>query len=334
MLRKVESETYGRGFALGGACSFAAGHLASIRMEYSLATNDTDLIRGCARVGEAEIVVCTDGTCLFDGGAMFGVVPKTLWSRKTQADDLNRIRIGLNCVVVKIGGKTLLIETGFGNKLSPKLRQIYGSQELLPASLAAANMDPGSIDFVLNTHLHWDHCSWNTTRRPDGTVAPMFPNAKYLAHGGEVEHGRLQLERDAISYVAENYEPLIASGQMELVQGDRYEVCEGVWMERFPGHTADLMAVHIESQGEHACFVSDLIPTSAHLDLVWTMGFDLDPVRTIAERKRFYADAVPGRWLVLFPHDHHVALGRLVHDERGRIVMEADTADGSRAAKD
>jgi len=297
-------------------------------MQIFAAENSTDLIRGHAQVGRAEIVVCTDGTCLFDGGAMFGVVPKTLWSRKVASDELNRVTIGLNCVVVKIAGKTLLIETGFGNKLTPKLREICGNQELLPTSLAAAGIAPESIDYVINTHLHWDHCSWNTTLHADGSITPTFPNAQYIAHRGEVEHGRLQLERDRISYVADNYEPLLANGQMLLVDAESLEadpyVCEGVWLECFPGHTAQLMAVHIESGGEHACFISDLIPTSAHLDLGWAMGFDLDPLRTIEERKRFYARALPENWLVLFPHDHDVPLAHLERDEKGHVVVRAE----------
>ncbi|MGI4755324.1 MAG: MBL fold metallo-hydrolase [Janthinobacterium lividum] len=285
----------------------------------SLATDDNDPIRGRARVGAAEITICTDGTCRFDGGAMFGVVPKTLWSKKVEADDLNRIAIGLNCVVVRIGGKTVLIETGFGHKLSPKLKDICATQERLPASLAAAGIAPEQVDIVINTHLHWDHCGWNTTLDADGVPQPFFPNAQYIAHAGEVEHGRRQFERDRISYVAANYEPMIASGQMRLIESTEADICPGVRVECFPGHTEQLMAVHIEDGGEHACFISDLIPTTAHLDLGWVMGFDLDPMRTIEERKRFYARAVPEGWLVLFPHDHRVPVTKLEWDKGGRV---------------
>ena len=284
---------------------------------HSLASHDTDLIRGRASVGEAEITVCTDGTCLFDGGAMFGVVPKTLWSKKVEADGLNRISIGLNCVVVRIGSKTVLIETGFGNKLSPKLKEICATEERLPASLAAAGIAPEQVDIVINTHLHWDHCGWNSTLDEDGQPRPYFPNAEYIAHRGEVEHGRKQYERDRISYVPGNYEPMLANGQMRLIEGLDADICPGVRVECFPGHTEQLMAVHIESGDEHACFISDLIPTTAHLDLGWVMAFDLDPLRTIAERKRFYARAVPEKWLVLFPHDHRIPMAYLQKGERG-----------------
>lgn len=284
-----------------------------------ISTDVEDLLRGRARIGDAEIIVCTDGTCRFDGGAMFGVVPKTLWSRKTSADELNRVSIGLNCVVVRIGGKTVLIETGFGKEIAPKLKEIYATEERLPASLAAAGIAPEQVDIVINTHLHWDHCGWNTTLDADGVPQPFFPKAEYVAHAGEVEHGRQQWERDRVSYVAANYEPMIASGQMRLIEDTEAQICTGVRVECFPGHTRNLMAVHIESGNEHACFVSDLIPTTAHLDVGWAMGFDLDPLRTIEERKRFYARAIPEGWLVLFPHDHRVPMAVLESSDGGRI---------------
>jgi glyoxylase-like metal-dependent hydrolase (beta-lactamase superfamily II) len=285
----------------------------------SLATTDDELIRGRARIGDAEIIVCTDGTCRFDGGAMFGVVPKTLWSKRAEPDELNRVMLGLNCVIVRISGKTVLIETGFGNKIAPKLKEIYATQERLPASLAAAGITPDQVDIVINTHLHWDHCGWNSVLGDDGIARPFFPNAEYIAHGGEVEHGRHQWERDRISYVPDNYEPLFTTGQMRLIDATEAEICPGVHIECFPGHTNQLIAVHIESGDEHACFISDLVPTTAHLDIGWAMGFDLDPLRTIEERKRFYASAIPDRWLVLFPHDHRIPMAVLTYDERGRV---------------
>lgn len=298
-------------------------------MFYEIANDGGALIRGRAQVGEARVTVCTDGSCLFDGGAMFGVVPRTLWSRKMQHDEHNRVQLGLNCVLVEIAGKRILIETGFGNKLSPKLQEIYGSKQLLLESLKAAGVMPEQIDLVINSHLHWDHCSWNTTLLEDGTVVPTFPRAQYIAHVGEVEHGRLQLERDKVSYVPENYEPLLANGQMRLVgpadfdERGRCALAEGLWLEVFPGHTDQLMVVRIESGGENACFVSDLVPTAAHLDLGWVMAFDIDPLRTIEERKRFYETAVQEGWLVLFPHDHVLPMGVLERDQKGRVTVQA-----------
>jgi glyoxylase-like metal-dependent hydrolase (beta-lactamase superfamily II) len=283
-------------------------------------TADDELIRGRANIGDFDLIVLTDGSYYLDGGAMFGVVPKPLWEKRAPADEKNRILLGTNTVVVRDGKHTVVIETGIGNKLAPKAREIYQSKALLPASFEAAGIRPEEVDVVINTHLHFDHCGWNTTLHEDGSVMPMFPNARYYAHRGEVEHGRLQLERDAVSYIAENYEPLISNRQMTLLEGSR-EIVPGISVEMYPGHTAQMMAVTIRSGGQTACYISDLIPTSAHLDLTWGMGYDLDPLRVIEERKRFYARAIPEEWLVLFTHDHRRPFGYVEVNDRGKPVL-------------
>jgi len=281
-------------------------------------------------LGDFEVSVCTDGTYLLDGGAMFGVVPKPLWQKRIPADDQNRIRLGLNTVVVRTGRHTVLIETGIGNKQSPKLQQIHQNQALLPASLAIAGIRPDEVDIVINTHLHFDHCGWNTTLHPDGSITPTFPNARYYAHAGEVAHGHLQLDRDRVSYLSPNYDPLIASAQMTLLDdaGIRAKpaICPGISVELFPGHTAQMMGVHIEppsasGSAPHACYIGDLIPTSHHLDPTWVMGYDLDPLRTIEERKRFYQRAIPEEWLVLFTHDHETPIARVALNDKGKPVV-------------
>ena len=286
--------------------------------------DSNELIRGRTTLGDFELTVLSDGFYFLDGGAMFGVVPKPLWQKRAPADAENRILLGLNTVVVRTGKHTVVIETGIGNKLSDKLRTIYGAKEQLPLAFAAAGIKPEEVDIVINSHLHFDHCGWNTTRTPDGRVVPTFPNARYFAHRGEVEHGHLQLERDAISYVSDNYDPLIESGQMTLLdvkRGETQEIVPDISVEGFPGHTSQLMAVHLDSRGQRACYISDLIPTSAHLDPTWVMGYDLDPLTCIEERKRFYARAIPEQWLVLFTHDHHTPFGYVELNEKGRPVM-------------
>jgi glyoxylase-like metal-dependent hydrolase (beta-lactamase superfamily II) len=286
--------------------------------------DSASLIRGLTTVGDFELTILSDGTYFLDGGAMFGVVPKPLWERRAPADAQNRILLGLNTVIVRTGQHTVAIETGIGNKLSDKLREIFDAREQLPNAFAAAQIRPEEIDIVVNSHLHFDHCGWNTTRTPGGRVVPTFPNARYFAHRGEVEHGHLQLERDAVSYISGNYDPLIASGQMTLLDtrpGQIEPIVPGISVECFPGHTAQLLAIHIESAGQHACYISDLIPTSAHLDITWVMGYDLDPVRCIAERKRFYSRAVPEKWLVLFTHDHHTPFAHIALNEKGKPVL-------------
>ncbi len=217
----------------------------------------SDLVRGHTTLGDFELTILTDGPYLLDGGAMFGVVPKPLWEKRTPANERNQILLGTNTVVVRTGKHTVVIETGIGNKLPEKLRSIFDARQLLMQSFHAAGISPEEVDVVINTHLHFDHCGWNTTRKEDGSIVPTFPNARYFVHRGEVEHGHLQLERDAVSYISDNYDPLIASGQMTLIDlpsEGSMEIVPGVSVEVFPGHTAQMMAVMLDS-GWAACLL-------------------------------------------------------------------------------
>ena len=316
---------------------------------------DEELVRSRRMLGDLELIVCSDGSFLLDGGAMFGVVPKPLWEKRSPADAENRVLLGLNTLVVRTGTAVVVVETGLGNKQTSKGREIFQNQERLPASLAAAGVDVEEVTHVVNTHLHFDHCGWNTTLGADGVVRPTFPNARHFAAAGELAHGRLQLERDGVSYLAPHYDPLIASRQMTLIDVEgaggftpddvrlrgaealppvriqtSAEIVPGIWVERFPGHTASLLGVHIEARSkggatERACYVGDLFPTHHHLDPTWVMGYDLDPLRCIEERKRFLARAIPERWRVLFPHDHQMPGAYVEWNERGKPVVEAES---------
>jgi glyoxylase-like metal-dependent hydrolase (beta-lactamase superfamily II) len=250
-------------------------------------------------------------------------VPKTMWSKKVHPDDQNRLDTGLNSLLIRTGEKNILVETGIGSKLSDKLVQIYKQPAELLDNLHAAGLAPDDIDIVINTHLHFDHCGWNTVRRGD-QIAPTFPKATYYVQRKEWEHGRLQLERDAVSYMSPNYDPLIESGQMKLLDGDG-EIVPGISVKVFPGHTADMQAVIVESGGgsnkRKACYISDLIPTSNHLDLTWVMAFDLFPLTTIESKKKYYAEAIPDRWLTVFTHDHQTPWGYIEKGERGKLVL-------------
>jgi glyoxylase-like metal-dependent hydrolase (beta-lactamase superfamily II) len=275
-------------------------------------------------LGDFELTIVSDGTYFLDGGAFFGVVPKTMWSKKVTPDEQNRLDAGMNSLLVRTGKKNILIETGIGNKLPDRLVQIFKQPAQLLDNLHVAGVAPEDIDIVINTHLHFDHCGWNTVRRGDRVVA-TFPNAKYYVQKKEWEHGRLQLERDAISYMSPNYDPLLETGQMVLLNGDQ-ELLPGISVKVFPGHTANMQAVIIESGGvgsekKKACYISDLIPTSNHLDLSWVMAFDLFPLETIESRKKYYAQAIPERWLTVFTHDDATPWGYIENGERGRLYL-------------
>jgi len=316
-----------------------------VKAHPAAAAKDAELVRGRRLLGEMELVVCSDGSFLLDGGAMFGVVPKTMWQKRMPADEQNQVLMGLNTVVVRTGSAVVVIETGIGNKQSPKMRAIHQNEERLLLSFEAAGVRLDEVTHVVNTHLHFDHCGWNTTLGEDGVARPTFPNAQYFAAAGELAHGRLQLERDRMSYLGANYDPVIASGQMTLVDLDGVggftptderlgcegmavavqqsaEIVPGVWVETLPGHTETMLGIHVESNGEHACYVSDLMPTSRHLDPTWVMGFDLDPLRVIEERKKFLRRAIEGEWLVMFTHDHQTPWAYLEWGEKGKPQMQ------------
>jgi glyoxylase-like metal-dependent hydrolase (beta-lactamase superfamily II) len=268
-------------------------------------------------LGDFELTAVSDGTYPLDGGALFGVVPKVIWSKKVTADENNFIATGLNSVVVRTGRETVLIESGIGNKLPEKMVRIYGQPaELLP-NLNAAGISPEDIDIVINSHLHFDHCGWNTVRQGDKFVS-TFPKAKYFAQRGEWEHAHSG-QRDGVSYLTENYDPLVESGQMTLLEGDQ-EIVPGISVRVFPGHTRDMQAVIINSGGKTACYISDLIPTTAHLDVNYVMGFDLYPLQTIENRKRYYAQAVPEKWLTLFTHDKDIPWAYVERNDKGKMV--------------
>ncbi len=273
-------------------------------------------------LGDFELSVFSDGTYPLDGGAFFGVVPKVMWSRKVVADEKNFVVAGLNSLLIRTGKQNVLVDTGIGNKLSEKMVKVYGQPAKLLDNLAAGGVGPEDVDVVINTHLHFDHCGWNTVRQGD-RVAATFPKARYYVQEGEWRHAQEQHVRDAVSYISDNYNPLIDSGQMRLLHGDQ-EIVPGVSVQIFPGHTAHMQAVIVRNGGKTACYISDLIPTSAHIDLTWVMGFDLYPIETINSRQRYYSRALPEKWLTVFTHDDAVPWAYVEKDSAGKLQARVD----------
>jgi len=270
------------------------------------------------QLGDYRIEIIPDTEFRLDGGAMFGVVPRVLWERVCPPDELNRVQLNMNCVFIETPHEKILIETGIGNKLPEKMAQIYGQPAKLLDSLHAVGLAPEDVDIVINSHLHFDHCGWNTIRQ-NGSVRATFPNAKYYAQEGEWQHAH-EDQRDSVSFFTENYDPLVESGQMQLLRGSA-EIVPGISVEVYPGHTRDMQAIYVRGGGKTACYISDLIPTSSHLDLYWLMSFDLYPVQSVESRKRFYSRALPENWLVMFTHDHQIPWAYLQKDERGKVAV-------------
>ncbi|MGH9731192.1 MAG: MBL fold metallo-hydrolase, partial [Candidatus Acidiferrales bacterium] len=278
------------------------------------------------RFGDLEFLILNDGTLRLDGGAMFGVVPKPMWEKKSRADDRNRVVLAMNCLLIRAAGKTILVETGAGDKWDAKRRDIYdfeGSPRL-PDQLAAHGVKPENVDIVINTHLHFDHCGWNT-RLVNGKARPTFPNARYVVQKKDLEHAKNPTERDRASFISENYLPVDEAGQWSLLEGET-EIVPGVTVFPAPGHTHAMQCVKLTGGGKTAVFLADLVPTTAHLPLAWIMGFDLFPLTTLENKKRWLPQIEKNGWLVLFAHDSAVRAAYL-RERNGNYEAEPAQID-------
>jgi glyoxylase-like metal-dependent hydrolase (beta-lactamase superfamily II) len=280
------------------------------------------------RLGRLTLHALQAGGQLLDGGAMFGVVPKTLWEKRIPADARNRIQLGMRCLLIEHDDGLVLVDTGLGNKENQKFLDIYGVENtsatrttMLDDALAAAGYDASDVRLVINTHLHFDHAGGNTLLDADGQLRAGFPNARYVVQRGELDYATHTNERTGASYFERNWAPLIANGQLELIEGDR-EIVPGISVRRTPGHTPHHQSVLIRSGGETACFLADLIPTAAHVQLPWIMGYDVEPLVTLESKRALLHAATAEEWLLVFEHDAGTAWGHVVHDGKAYAVRE------------
>lgn len=272
-------------------------------------------------LGDMELLSLSDGFFALDGGAMFGVVPKTLWEKRLPPDDRNRVPLGMRPLIVR-GEKTLLIDAGCGDKMDAKSTDLYGLDRAshLDHSLAAAGLSPEDIDIVVASHLHFDHVGGFTARTVDGRLVPRFPNARYVAHRAEWEDATHPHERSRASYLAENFMPLQEAGVLALVD-DGATIMPGVKFRRSGGHTPNHQVVMITSGGRTAVFAADMYPTAAHLPDPWVMGYDLYPMDTLAFKRAFAREAVDAEYLVFFEHDPSMAAG-VFREKDGKTFVE------------
>lgn len=281
------------------------------------------------RLGEMELHIVSDGEFRLDGGAMFGVVPRVLWERKTAPDELNRIRMATNCLLIESADGLVLVDTGIGDKNDAKFRDMFGmnaEDRRLPEAIRAHGFELEDIRHVLLTHLHFDHCGWNTRLRGD-QIEPTFPNATYWIEKGELAHARNPNPRDRASYDPRNWDVLLAAGMVREFDGEAQPV-PGVRAVKAPGHNADMCIVKIESAGAKAVFWADLVPTTHHLPYPWVMGYDLYPLETLENKQHWLPRAHSEGWLCFFEHDPDVACGRLVEERPGRFSVTDDGPSG------
>jgi glyoxylase-like metal-dependent hydrolase (beta-lactamase superfamily II) len=277
-------------------------------------------------LGRFRLHALEAGLQRLDGGAMFGVVPKPLWERRIPADERNRIPLALRCLLIETADSLLLVDTGIGNKESAKFREIYGvenagSPTRLEDAIRAAGFEPSDVDTVLNTHLHFDHAGGDTWT-DDGVVRPSFPGARHLVQRGEWEFAHRDNVRIRASYLPAGFDPVAQAGLFEWLEGE-VEVLPGVRALPTPGHTPYHQSVLIESEGRVACFLADLVPTTAHLPLPWIMGYDVEPLVTLEAKTRLLERARREQWLLIFEHDPVTPWGVLALDEE-RPTLEPD----------
>jgi len=263
-------------------------------------------------LGSFTIHALRDGFFSLDGGAMFGVVPKVLWKKLIPSDKENRIRLGLNSLLVQTDKALILVETGIGTLIKKKYFEFYSVERDpgLVGEMDKLGVKPEDIDFVINTHLHFDHCGNNTYRNESGEIVPAFPNARYIIQKGEWETALNPSLRDKPSYLSDLFSPLEKAGVLQLVEGDT-SIIEGINVMLTPGHTAHHQCVKIGSEGETILFLGDIVPTSAHINLPYVMSYDLYPVQTITTREKIYKKIIEDDWLVAFNHDPEHYFGRI-----------------------
>ncbi len=291
-------------------------------------------------VGSLRCHTLEAGSQRLDGGAMFGVVPKPLWQKQITPDERNRIPLAMRCLLIEHPSGLVLVDTGAGNKDDTKFRDIYAIENLgdpgptqLEDAIRAAGHQPRDVRWVINTHLHFDHCGGNTRRAmganpsvsPATPVPPVlvaFENATYMVQRGELEFARHTNERTRASYLPANFEPVAEAGRWQLIEGDG-EVLPGIRVRVTPGHVPWHQVVLVEDGGETAGFVAAVMPTTAHLPLAYIMGYDLEPLRSLETKRALLADAVAGNWRLVFEHDSTTAWAWVDKVERGHRLRDA-----------
>jgi glyoxylase-like metal-dependent hydrolase (beta-lactamase superfamily II) len=273
------------------------------------------------QLGAFQVRSLSDGYFRLDGGAMFGVIPKPLWQRRTVPDERNRILMSMRPMLIQTAAHNVLIDAGVGEKMTAKDADIYGfdRRESLDRSLAAVGLTADDIDVVIASHLHFDHAGGFTTM-VDGRPQPRFRRARYIVRRGEWEDATHPHERNRASYLFQNYVPLQEAGVLDLHDGDE-ELLPGIRARRTGGHTMHHQLLTIEDAGRTVVFAADLLPTTAHLDLPWIMGYDLYPMDTLAYKKQFLREAIEREYVIFFEHDPTTIAG-VIRERDGKPFVE------------
>ncbi|MFZ9760524.1 MAG: MBL fold metallo-hydrolase [Candidatus Kapaibacteriota bacterium] len=277
-------------------------------------------------IGPYTISTFDTGDFALDGGAMFGVVPKTLWSKAYHSgDEFNRIDMTSRSLLIRGNGKTILIDTGCGHKMSEKLEKIYRvdySRASVNQSLQLHGVTPEDITDVILTHLHFDHVGGATTAMPSGEIVPTFPNAMYHVQKEQLQWAQSPTDKDRASFMPENWDPLIANGMLNLIEGDGV-LFEGIRVQRVYGHTCGLQVIHVEDKQHHIVFPADLIPTGAHIPVPYVMGYDNFPLTSMEEKQDLLIQAAEQDWIICFEHDAFTIAGTVKRTDKGFALEQS-----------
>ncbi|HJY63142.1 MAG TPA: MBL fold metallo-hydrolase [Ignavibacteria bacterium] len=276
------------------------------------------------KIGEYKLYSLQTGLFRLDGGAMFGVVPKPLWSRTNPADDRNRIDMCMRSLLLVSGNKKIIIDNGSGYKMSSKLNDIYGidhSQFTLEKELEKIGYKTSDITDVILTHLHFDHAGGSTVRDENGKLQLMFPNAEYHLQKKQWEWAQNPSDRDKASFFPENFLPIHEKKQLKLYDGG-FKFDDFINLHVVNGHTPAMQLVKIKDDNSTLLFTADLFPTTSHIALAYIMSYDLFPMTTLDEKKKFLPKIADENWLLFFEHDAFTETCRVELNEKGFLVVD------------
>ncbi len=285
----------------------------------TMGTSMTDIT---VEFGGIKLTSLDAGQCLYDGGAMFGAVPKVIWESLIPADDQNRIPLSLSPLLIETGDRRILVDVGFGARATKRALKIFAfdPEQNVETALGRMGLAPGDIDVVVLTHLHADHAA-GATRNGESGVEPAFPNARYLVNELEWDDALDPDARSAAAYRRDDFMPLKEAGLLDLV-GDRHDLGDGISMVRTGGHTAGHAMVVVETPGGTAVYPADLIPSRHHVRVPYIAGVDTFPLEVIEQKEKLLARTVEGNWIVILDHDVDGNVGRIVRDAKGRYAFE------------
>lgn len=276
------------------------------------------------QIGDYKIHSIKAGLFRLDGGSMFGVVPKAIWSKSNPSDEVNRIEMSSNVLLLESKDRKILVDTGIGHKMSDKLNQIYGvdySEYTLEKGLASLNLKTDDITDVILTHLHFDHAGGATMIDESKNAVPVFKNAVYHVQDKHLDWALNPTERDKASFFPENYEPMIKSKQLKTVS-EKHKFDDFITLIPLNGHTRSMQIIKISDGEEALVYLADLIPMSAHVPLPYIMGYDLFPLVTLEEKREYLKEIYENNYTVFFEHDPYVEAGKIGYYKNSYFLKE------------